>query len=191
MATTLILASASPRRQELLNQIAIRYHVHPTAIDETPYDNEDPLSYVKRMAEEKSAACALHFPEHTAILAADTSVVVNQHILGKPTDKHDAIRMLRSLSGITHWVYTAVSLRSHKHDLVVSKSEVTFKPLSDAEIDAYWQSGEPLDKAGAYAIQGRGGIFVSHINGSFSGIVGLPLYETSQLLALHGIYPTV
>ena len=187
MKPTLILASASPRRAELLEQIGVCFQVHAVDIDETPRTDESPLAYVQRLAAEKSAACAVQHGLAIPILAADTSVVLGSTILGKPQDQDDAVSMLRLLSGKTHQVFTALSLRGRTHDEAVSITEVTFKSLSEQEIHAYWQSGEPLDKAGAYAIQGQGGLFVRTINGSFSGVVGLPLFETGQLLAQQGI----
>lgn len=184
----ILLASASPRRQELLKQIQITHRVCPVDIDETPLPGEAPLAYVERLAAEKSAACVAQYGNALPVLAADTSVVLGDRIMGKPKDQADALTMLRALSGNSHQVYTAVSLRGQqRHDQAVSVTEVTFRELTDAEIMAYWLSGEPQDKAGAYAIQGQGGIFVAAIQGSFSGVVGLPLFETAQLLAQQGI----
>ncbi|MDD2722447.1 MAG: Maf family protein [Methylovulum sp.] len=187
MTTQLILASASPRRRELLDQICINYHVCPVDIDETPLPDEAPLAYVQRMAAEKSAAGVAQYGAQLPVLAADTTVVLLGRIMGKPRDKDDALEMLRSLSGNRHQVFTSVSLRGRQHGEAVSITEVTFRCLTDAEIVAYWESGEPQDKAGAYAIQGRGGVFVESITGSFSGVVGLPVFETAQLLAQQGI----
>lgn len=185
--TTIILASASPRRRELLEQINVRYSVCAVDIDETPLTNELPLAYVQRLAAEKSAACLAKLQTNKPILAADTTVVLGEMIMGKPKDKEDALTMLRLLSGKTHQVYSAISLRGVTHSLAVSITDVTFKDLTEQEILDYWHSGEPMDKAGAYAIQGKGGVFVSAINGSFSGVVGLPLFETAQLLMQQGI----
>ena len=187
MNPVIVLASASPRRRELLSQIGICHQVCPVDIDETPRLNEDPACYAQRLAAEKSAACAERFGLALPILAADTAVVLGTSILGKPRDKEDAITMLRLLSGQTHQVFTAVSLRGKTHAVALSVTEVTFKSLSDSEIETYWHSGEPLDKAGAYAIQGKAGLFVEAIRGSFSGVVGLPLFETGQLLVEQGI----
>lgn len=187
MTAALILASASPRRRELLDQIGIRYRVCPVDIDETPRPDEAPLAYVQRVAAEKSAAAVLRFGTDIPVLAADTSVVLDGEIMGKPQDQAHALAMLRRLSGMTHQVYTAVSLRGLRHGEAVSISAVTFRPLAEAELLAYWASGEPRDKAGAYAIQGQGGVFVAALNGSFSGVVGLPIFETAQLLAAQGI----
>ncbi len=212
MSTQIILASASPRRKELLDQIRISYSVTPVDIDETPLPNEAPLDYVQRLAAEKSAACVLLLGDRLSsgmvcmpqalrlrsgepcgeqarrpVLAADTAVVLGDQIMGKPKDRDDALAMLRQLSGKMHRVYTAVSLRGSEHGQAVSITEVTFRLLSEPEIAAYWQSGEPCDKAGSYAIQGMGGVFVASINGSFSGVVGLPLFETAELLSRQGI----
>jgi septum formation protein len=187
MTAQIILASASPRRKELLDQIKIAYRVHPVDLDETPLANEMPLDYVQRLAAGKSAACVAELGGRLPILAADTAVVLGDVIMGKPRDRDDALAMLRLLSGKMHRVYSAVSLRGREHGQAVSITEVTFRPLTECEIETYWQSGEPADKAGSYAIQGLGGLFVESINGSFSGVVGLPLFETAQLLSRQGI----
>jgi len=188
MSPQLILASASPRRSELLKQIGIRHSIKSVDIDETPMPGELPLAYVERISAEKSAAClAILGDEDLPVLSADTSVVCDGLIMGKPENMQQAIAMLSTLSGRTHQVYSAVSLRGDRHWQAVNVSEVTFRPLSQAEIIAYWQTGEPCDKAGAYAIQGMGGVFVENIAGSFSGVMGLPLFETAQLLAQQGI----
>jgi septum formation protein len=187
MTAQIILASASPRRKELLNQIRVTYAVSPVDLDETPKPNEAPLSYVQRLAAEKSAACVAQIGSDTPVLAADTTVVLDNRIMGKPKDQDDALSMLARLSGRTHQVYTAISLRGHQHDQAVSITQVTFRDLTPSEMLAYWASGEPVDKAGSYAIQGLGGIFVKSITGSFSGVVGLPLFETADLLAKQGI----
>jgi len=187
MTVQLILASASPRRKELLDQIKVTYAVNPVDLDETPYANETPLDYVKRVAAEKSAACVAQVGTGVPVLAADTAVVLDNLIMGKPKDRQNAIAMLTQLSGRTHQVYSAISLRGREHWQAVSITDVTFKPLTEREMLAYWHSGEPADKAGGYAIQGMGGIFVASIKGSFSGVVGLPLFETAELLAKQGI----
>ena len=186
MIAQLILASASPRRQELLQQIGVSYIVHPIDLDETAKKNELPEKYVKRMAAEKSAAC---INKTLPILAADTSVVIDGQILGKPEDQQHAEAMLTLLSGKVHTVYSAISLRcpNGEHFQALSQTAVKFRTISAAEIQAYWQTGEPQGKAGAYAIQGLASIFVESISGSFSGVVGLPLYETAQLLSQQGI----
>lgn len=187
MTPQIILASASPRRRELLDQINIAYLVKPAEIDESPKIGETGLDYVKRIAAEKSAACCALYGGELPVLAADTSVVINGHILGKPADFQDAERMLTQLSGQTHEVYTSISLRGREHWQETSITQVTFRELKPWEITAYWHTGEPLDKAGSYAIQGLGSAFVHTITGSFSGVMGLPLFETAQLLAKQGI----
>ena len=188
MTPQLILASASPRRSELLKQIGIAHRIRAVDLDETPLPHESPLVYVERVASEKSALCRASFDDGLPVLAADTTVVCDGQILGKPRDRNHGLAMLRQLSGRQHQVYSAVSLRNgHAHEQLVSISEVTFRTLDDDEIDAYWRTGEPADKAGGYAIQGLASIFIASINGSFSGVMGLPLFETAQLLAKQGI----
>ncbi len=187
MTAQIILASASPRRRELLDQIRITYKVNPVDLDETPLPDETPLDYVQRLAAEKSAACVAQRGDDLPVLAADTAVVLGDLILGKPKDRDDALAMLRLLSGKMHRVYSAISLRGLEHGQAVSMTEVTFRTLTEGEIAAYWRSGEPADKAGSYAIQGLGGVFVESIRGSFSGVVGLPLFETAELLSRQGI----
>jgi len=187
MSVQIILASASPRRKELLDQIKVTYEVHPVDLDESPLPNEAPLDYVKRVAAEKSAACVAQLKTETPVLAADTAVILGGVIMGKPKDQADAMAMLARLSGKTHQVYSAISLRGREHSQAVSITEVTFKCLTEREMLDYWHSGEPIDKAGSYAIQGMGGSFVESIKGSFSGVVGLPLFETAELLSKQGI----
>ena len=187
MAIQLILASSSPRRKELLDQIKVRYQVYPINIDETPLHNEIPMAYVQRLAAEKSAASVEHLKTQLPVLAADTSVVLGDLIMGKPKDQEDAVQMLTLLSGKTHQVYSAISLRGREHSQAVSITAVKFRSLSKREILDYCRTGEPLDKAGSYAIQGIGGVFVESIVGSFSGVVGLPLFETAELLSKQGI----
>jgi septum formation protein len=187
MSIQIILASSSPRRKELLDQINVTYRVYPVDLDETPWPDEAPLAYVQRVAAEKSAACKAQLNTELPVLAADTAVILGSVIMGKPKDKADAIAMLTQLSGKTHQVYSAISLRGREHEQAVSITEVTFRCLTEQEILDYWHSGEPVDKAGSYAIQGRGGVFVESIKGSFSGVVGLPLFETAELLSKQGI----
>lgn len=188
MTAQLILASASPRRKELLAQLGIQCFVKAVDIDETPLPNELPLDYVQRVAAEKSAACLALYDGDLPILAADTSVVLNNQIMGKPQNQQHAQEMLLQLSGTTHQVYSAISLRRDlNHWEAVNITEVTFRKLTLAEIAAYWQTGEPCDKAGGYAIQGLGSIFIEKISGSFSGVMGLPLFETAQLLEKQGV----
>lgn len=187
MQPQIILASASPRRSELLKQIGISHQIMAVDIDETPLANESPLAYVERVAAEKSAACQALLNDNLPVLSADTSVICDDEIMGKPVDLDHALSMLSRLSGRSHQVYSAVSLRGDNHWQALSISEVKFKPLRTEEIIAYWQTGEPCDKAGAYAIQGLASTFIESITGSFSGVMGLPLYETAQLLAKQGI----
>lgn len=187
MKPQLVLASASPRRSELLHQIGISHFINAVDIDETPHRHESPVAYVERMALEKSAACRALLEDNLPVLAADTTVVCGGQILGKPEHRQHAIEMLSLLSGRSHQVYSAVSLRGDQHWQALSVNEVKFRTLTQDEIAAYWQTGEPCDKAGAYAIQGLASIFIESITGSFSGVMGLPLFETAQLLAKQGI----
>lgn len=187
MSVQIILASASPRRMELLDQIRVTYRIHPVDLDETPLPDETPLDYVQRLAAEKSAACMSELKTQIPVLAADTAVVLGDVIMGKPKDQADALAMLKQLSGKTHQVFSAISLRGREHGQSVSITEVTFRRLTECEMLEYWHSGEPVDKAGSYAIQGLGGVFVESIKGSFSGVVGLPLFETAELLSRQGV----
>lgn len=184
---SLILASASPRRSELLKQLGIAHSIQIADIDETVLGNEAPNDYVLRVAHEKSAAIRQSCPADSVVLAADTAVVLADIIMGKPENLSHAIEMLSLLSANTHQVYSAVSIRGRQTQQCVQVSNVTFRAISEQEIIQYWQTGEPADKAGAYAIQGLASIFVQSINGSFSGIMGLPLFETAQLLSNEGI----
>ncbi len=184
---TLILASASPRRSALLNQLGLAHHIKVADIDETPFAHEPPADYVLRVADKKSLTIFQQSPQNSIILAADTSVVLNNTIMGKPENLEHAMAMLTRLSGNTHQVYSSVSVRGQKLQHIVSISEVTFRHITEAEIRQYWQTGEPTDKAGAYAIQGLASVFITSITGSFSSIMGLPLFETAQLLANEGI----
>lgn len=189
----LYLASASPRRRELLLQVGITHAVLPQDIDESLLPGEAPEVYVRRVAREK-ARVALRDParrDELPVLAADTSVVCDGNILGKPASLAYALGMLSLLSGREHQVLTAVALA--QGDLVhesLSVSHVRFRSIDRQEMVAYWNSGEPRDKAGAYAVQGLGAMFISHITGSYSGVMGLPLFETVQLLAKFGITGT-
>ena len=184
----LILASASPRRAELLATIGVPFSVQPADVDETPGSSETAYDYVERLAREKALAVAQTNPTQL-VLGSDTSVVLNGAILGKPVSTADAEATLARLSGRTHQVMTAVALvQDGQCQSVVSVTNVTFRELADEEIRAYVSSGEPMDKAGSYGIQGRGGVFVSQLQGSYSAVVGLPLQETAGLLAQAG-YP--
>lgn len=185
--TPLVLASQSPRRRELLEQLGIPLVVRPANTDESVRPGEAAGAYVLRVAREKARAV-----EGPLVLAADTAVVLRGEVLGKPRDADDARRMLSALAGTVHEVLTAVCVRRSagalgvELDAVVS-TEVRFAPLSAAEIDWYVRTGEPLDKAGAYAIQGAGGAFVLRVDGSVSNVVGLPLAETAELLRRAGL----
>lgn len=183
----LILASASPRRSELLKQLGLAHTIHVADIDETPFCNESPAEYVLRVADEKSHTIHQHYPEDNVVIAADTSVVLGDKIMGKPESLKHAMEMLSHLSSNTHQVYSAVSIRGRYTQQCLSVSDVTFRAITAQEIIQYWHTGEPADKAGAYAIQGLASTFIQNINGSFSGIMGLPLFETAQLLSNEGI----
>ncbi len=183
---TLILASASPRRRALLEQLDLHFTVAVADIDERARAGEAPADLACRLAREKALTVLGHEPDAT-VLASDTIVVRDGEVLGKPADEDDAARMLRLLSGRSHQVMTAVAvLRQDYEDVFLVTTEVTFRPLSDAEIHAYVRSLEPLDKAGAYGIQGLGAAFVERIQGSYSAVVGLPLCETVQALRRAG-----
>jgi len=196
----LYLASASPRRRELLLQIGVPHRLVAAGIDETVRPGEAALDYVERLAREKAAA-GLAALEGTArdgsardgeaaacVLGADTAVVLDGRILGKPEDRAEGLAMLAALSGRRHEVLTAVALCDATRCLSrVVRSEVQFRALTAAEREAYWASGEPCDKAGGYGIQGLGAVFVSRLEGSYSAVVGLPLCETAELLAAFGI----
>ncbi len=185
----LYLASASPRRRDLLAQLGLRFERIDIDIDESPTTAESPLTCVERLARAKAEAgwYAAQRQHCVPVLGADTIVVVNSTILGKPVDAADGQRMLRLLSGRAHRVITSVALCYNEQVTARTvTSDVQFAALSDTEITAYWHSGEGQDKAGSYAIQGLGGMFVERIAGSYSAIVGLPLFETAQLLRACG-----
>jgi septum formation protein len=184
----LILASQSPRRAELLQQIGIPFSQYSVDIDESVRVGEKPEAYVQRMAQEKSSLGYQRAQTNQVVLGADTIVVSNNRILGKPKDKNDGVRMLGILSDNTHQVFTGVTITSTKQQkTVIVETKVCFGPLSSQQIQWYWQTGEPQDKAGGYGIQGLGGQFVKHIKGSYSAVVGLPLYQTRILLTEFGI----
>jgi nucleoside triphosphate pyrophosphatase len=182
------LASASPRRSALLDQIGVAHRVQPVDVDETARSGEAPAEYVRRLAVLKAETLwqKLAAPQRQPVLGADTAVVLDDQILGKPLDEDDCVRMLTLLSGRTHQVFTAVALRASTCQSRVNVSDVTFRQLADEEIRRYWRSGEPADKAGAYAVQGRAALFIERIAGSYSGIMGLPLFETGELLTAIG-----
>jgi septum formation protein len=186
-APRLCLASMSPRRRELLHQLGVPHSVRAPHIDESVLAGEPPAEYVARMACGKALAGGTP-GRGLPVLAADTIVVIDQLILGKPVGAAEAVAMLERLSGRTHEVLTAVALASDAGVAQrLSVSQVRFRHLSRAECIAYWHSGEPHDKAGAYAVQGRGAVFIEHLSGSYSGVMGLPLYETAQLLGEAGV----
>lgn len=178
------LASASPRRQTLLTQIGVGFeHLH-VEIDEQPLVDESAESHVQRLALAKTRAgrALLDARDPRPVLGADTVVVVDNRILGKPRDRAEGMRMLLELSGRSHQVLSAVALAGAREALCLSRSRVSFRSLTSTECAAYWETGEPLDKAGGYAIQGRAAQFIERLEGSYSGVMGLPLYETAQLL---------
>ena len=179
----IILASASPRRKELLDQIGVRYDIKPVDMDESSQAGEAVEVLVKRLAYQKAQTAWGQSDKKLPVLGADTLGVIDDQLLIKPKNYDHARQMLMQLSGRSHTILTAVSL-CHRGGVMhcLSKNKVIFKPLSDQEIENYWASGEPADKAGAYAIQGYGAVFIKHIEGSYSGVMGLPLYETQQLL---------
>ena len=185
----LYLASGSPRRAQLLAQIGFSISKIASDIDETPYENELALAYTERMAWQKSEqALALFVAAHGAepelpVLTADTSVAIDGLILGKPDNQAHAVEMLRMLSGRSHQVISSVVVwHQGQRSQATQVSDVTFRPLTEAEIQAYVKSGEADDKAGAYGIQGVAAVFIEHLSGSFSGVMGLPLFETAALL---------
>lgn len=185
----LYLASASPRRRELLEQIGVAFAVRVPEVDETRAPDEPPEAYVRRLAEAKAEAVWAETSDaRRPVLAADTTVVLDGRVLGKPDGIDEAVAMLEALSGRTHRVLTAVSLRGAAGlSTLVSTSEVRFRPTTDAERRAYCETGEPFDKAGGYGIQGFGAVFVEHLSGSYSGVMGLPLCETALLLGRAGV----
>ncbi|XKE40950.1 septum formation inhibitor Maf [Cobetia sp. UIB-001] len=198
----LILASGSPRRRDLLASIGIQCEVAPVDIDEMPQANESPEHYVLRLAREKAQAGFAALAQRTAgqtagrrVLGADTALALDGRILGKPRDEADAREMLLSLSGRSHQVLSGVALchgdagRDMRCASELVESRVTFRTITPEEAARYWATGEPADKAGGYAIQGLGAVFVSHLEGSYSAVVGLPLHETAQMLSKAGVQP--
>lgn len=185
----LVLASRSPRRRELLAQLGIEHEVIPADIDETPRAGEPPGDYVLRIAREKAEAVRAALDAERWVLGADTEVVCDGRIYGKPEDAADAERMLGELAGRAHHVYSAVALAGPGIEVrdALQVSRVRFRELSPAEVRAYVATGDPLDKAGAYGVQGRAAAFIEHLEGSYSGVMGLPLFETSGLLAAAGL----
>ena len=182
--TSIYLASGSPRRQELLTQLGVSFERIVTGIEEKRAEGESAQQYVSRLAREKAQAGVVQTPRDLPVLGADTIVILNGEVLEKPHDADHAARMLRKMSGQTHQVMTAVALADSQTVLdCLVVTDVTFRVVTDDEIAAYIASGEPMDKAGAYGIQGLGGCFVRKINGSYHAVVGLPLVETYELLS--------
>ena len=183
---TIILASRSPRRVELLKQIGIDSIVRPADVDETPLTGEAPADYVQRVARQKVIEITKSLKSEYAnlpVLAADTTVAIDGEILGKPENDADAFNMLKKLSGSKHAVHTAVAISfKSKVQVVLSSTIVEMMPLTDAIISAYVATGEQRDKAGSYAIQGKAGDWIKRIEGSYTGVMGLPIYETAKLL---------
>ena len=186
-APVLCLASAAPRRRELLDQLAVPHVLAVPDLDEAVLPQESAADYVVRMARAKARIVHPH-GSGLPVLAADTIVLLRERVYGKPADAEEGIAMLLQLSGRTHQVLTAVALAAAgdvNHRL--SRSEVRFRHLSVAEATAYWNTGEPADKAGGYAVQGHGAVFIEHLSGSYSGVMGLPLFETAELLSAAGV----
>lgn len=183
------LASSSPRRKQLLDQIGVVYRVQPVNVDERQRSGEAPEMCVLRLALDKARAGWLAIPsdQRRPVLAADTAVVIDGQMLGKPKDRTHGLAMLAQLSGRVHMVMTGVALVGEREDSRLSITKVLFRVTNAAEREAYWATGEPCDKAGAYAIQGRGAVFVAHLEGSYSGVMGLPLFETFELLRELGL----
>ena len=182
------LASSSPRRHEILTAMGLRFTAAGVDIDETRYEGEPVADMVVRLAIAKAAAARENLDQSLPIIGADTAVVIGDQVLGKPGPQDEAVQMLASLSGRSHTVLTGVALDyAGVVRTATSLTEVRFREISPDEAQSYWQSGEPLDKAGAYAVQGIAGIFVEELSGSYSGVVGLPVFETAALLADAGL----
>ena len=182
-----VLASQSPRRRELLALVGIPHEVVPADIDETPFPHEAPAAYCDRLSREKALAVAHRFPDAVTI-GADTTVVIGGELLAKPEDDADARRMLRLLSGRTHTVHTAIAVaRGGEVVSAVEDVAVTFRPLADDEVDAYVRTREPMDKAGAYGIQGYGATIVERIDGDYFAVMGLPLRRLVELFGRVGL----
>jgi septum formation protein len=192
VSVQLYLASRSPRRQELLRQVGLRFATVPAEVDEQRAPGQSPADYAVATALAKARAGleAVRVPGPEPVLGADTDVVIDGEILGKPADRAQALAMLHRLAGRTHEVYSGVALvQGARAETALSVTRVTFGPISARQAEAYWDTGEPADKAGAYGIQGYGAQFVREIQGSYSGVVGLPLYETLELLRRFDVAP--
>lgn len=186
----ILLASASPRRRQLLQQIGVHFDVLPVDIDESRHPGEAPQNYAERLAVEKAwqGYRQQQTPVPVPTLGSDTIVIVDEQILGKPADKNDGLAMLSQLAGRAHQVLTSVAMvDGQKSRCLTSLSQVYFAAMTTSEIQAYWDTGEPVDKAGAYGIQGIAAQFIERLDGSYSGVMGLPLFETAQLLKEFGI----
>lgn len=184
---TLYLASKSPRRRELLTQIGVRYEVLAVDVAEEHQPGESADGYVARLATEKAQAGAA-LAAGVPVLGADTIVVCDDRILEKPANQADGMSMLMSLAGRDHWVMTAVCMAdAQRHQTLCNRTRVRFRAITEQEAEAYWLTGEPVDKAGGYGIQGLGGVFVEAIEGSYTSVVGLPVFETQQLLREFGV----
>lgn len=188
MSRPLILASGSPRRKQLLSQLGLTFDVRVSDIDETPLDTESPVDYVERLSREKAASVSSQVESETIVLAADTTVVLEGNILGKPESKEHGVNMLMALSGTSHQVLTGVSVIGSERIRTLSvETEVRFRTLTRSEVLWYWDTGEPQDKAGSYGLQGIGAAFVESLSGSYSNVIGLPLSETIDLLRDYGV----
>lgn len=197
------LASRSARRRDILKQMGVSFEMlllregpgREADFDETPHTGENPGEYARRIARLKAEAGWARLEQRRLlrypVLAADTTVAVGDDILGKPSDREDAVAMLKQISGTTHYVHTAVAVKyNDRFEEALSTTEVRVREVEDDEIRRYVASGEPFDKAGAYGIQGRASIFIEHISGSYSGVVGLPIFDTARLLASFGLRTT-
>lgn len=197
------LASRSARRRDILKQMGVSFEMlllregpgREADFDETPHAGENPGEYARRIARLKAEAGWARLEQRRLlrypVLAADTTVAVGDDILGKPSDREDAVAMLKQISGTTHYVHTAVAVKyNDRFEEALSTTEVRVREVEDDEIRRYVASGEPFDKAGAYGIQGRASIFIEHISGSYSGVVGLPIFDTARLLASFGLRTT-
>lgn len=182
---SIYLASKSSRRLQLLEQIGVKAQIIDPNVPEVANPNESPLAYANRLAITKAQSGWIH-PDrmlNIPVIGADTIVVCDQQMIGKPINKEDGMAILKQLSGRTHQVITAVAIvHENKMKQAVVESKVTFTELTDQEMESYWNTGEPCDKAGAYAIQGKAAMFISNLTGSYSGVVGLPLFETAALM---------